>query len=814
MQDTSRHPRCVRSLRTRMLIIGLVPSLLLLLGGLGLGLYLVATARHEQQRSAALSTLAERCVDLITAMREERRLSERLVVAGAAAQLDQARRQVDDTARALLDAGEDVPSDSPGPAAAMDELRTEVASLSEVRRGVDRAPADVLSAAQAYDHLQDDAIGLLDAVARASNSPRATEERSSAEFLVRSADLLARSTSVVGATVGAGGLPADARTYYLEQSGAYDAELAEVASISPRLGEDELATFGALRDSAAAATLAQARTVLAEPQDPDAASGAAPLVDVAAYDEAAAEAVDSLHGLGADELIQGDAEDQKQAADQVRAAVLLATLLVVLAGVVLALAVVMVNRLVRRLARLRDDTLHRAEHDLPAAVARVRAGQGGLGEAPEARTGYDEIDEVAAAFDRAQHTALQAAAGEAAARSGFAAVYLNIAHRSQSIVHRQLKVLDEAERAETDPDQLARLFQLDHLATRERRNAENLIVLGGGTPGRQWREPVPLIELIRSAISETVQYNRIEHGRVPAVPVAGPAVADLVHLLAELLDNAAAFSPPETPIMVRGNLVGRGLVIEVEDQGLGIPSDRREQYNGMLADPPDFSVDTLRDDTRLGLFVVARLADRHGIRITLLESAYGGTRAVVLVPVDLLTVEDERSGAPAAGPAPAPAEVTVRPVTDAPSPVARTSPAATAPVTDADPAPATRSTARIRPTGEPAAALSVDPDRPVLPQRRRMDHLIPQLAVPAADGGTASDEPTGTGPGRPAAPTRAPAVPSRRWGRSSAAPGTPVGPTTAISGTTAGARSHHDRRRRRTIRAVAPGRPRRPDPGR
>ena len=265
---------------------------------------------------------------------------------------------------------------------------------------------------------------------------------------------------------------------------------------------------------------------------------------------------------------------------------------------------------------------------------------------------------------------------------------------------------------------------------------------------------------------------------------------------------------------MRGNLVGRGLVIEVEDQGLGIPADRREQYNAMLADPPDFSVDTLRDDTRLGLFVVARLAHRHGIRITLLESAYGGTRAVVLVPADLLTVEDERSGAPAAGPAPAPAEVTVRPVTDAPSPVARTSPAATAPVTDADPAPATRSTARIRPTGEPAAALSVDPDRPVLPQRRRMDHLIPQLAVPAADGGTASDEPTGTGPGRPAAPTRAPAVPSRRWGRSSAAPGTPVGPTRAISGTTAGARSHHDRHRRRTIRAVAPGRPRRPDPGR
>jgi hypothetical protein len=734
-----------------MLVIGLVPSLLLLVGGLGLGVYLVTTARHEQQRSAGLSAVAERTVDLITGMRQERRASERLVLPGAPAQLDQARRQVDDAATALLDAGESVPSDPPGPAAAMDELRTEIALLDEVRRGVDHAPADVLSAAQAYDHLQDDAIGLLDAVARASNSATATEERSSAEYLIRSADLLARSTSVVGATVGAGGLPADARTYFLEQSGAYDAELAEVASISPRLGQDELVTFGALRDSAAASTLAQVRTVLAEPRDTDAASGAAPLVDVAAYDGAAAEVVDGLHELGADELTQGDAADQEQAADQVRNAVLLATALVVSAGVILALAVVTVNRLVRRLARLRDDTIRRAEHDLPAAVARVRAGRGDVLDPPAVKEGQDELDEVAAAFDRAQYTALQAAAGEAAARSGFAAVFLNIAHRSQGIVHRQLKVLDQAERAETEPDQLARLFQLDHLATRERRNAENLIVLGGGTPGRQWREPVPLIELIRSAISEAVQYNRVEHGRVPAVPVVGPAVADLVHLLAELLDNATAFSPPETPIMVRGNLVGRGLVIEIEDQGLGIPSDQREQFNEMLADPPDFSLDTLRDDTRLGLFVVARLAHRQGIRITLLESAYGGTRAVVLVPADLLAVED---GAPAVGPAPA--EPAAGPAADAPGDVTRTPPAVVAPspATDAAPAPVARPTRTVR----PGAARAVDPDRPVLPRRRRMDHLVPQLA---ADEGAAGDEPTGTGPAEPSGDTDAGARRSR-----------------------------------------------------
>ena len=739
MPDNSPRSSRLRSLRARMLVIGLVPSLLLLMGGLGLGLYLVATARHEQQRSAALSAVAERTVDLITALRQERRTSERLAVPGAPAQLDQVRRQVDDTAKALLDAGESMPSDPPGPVAAMDELRTGVASLNEVRRRVDDAPADVLSAAQSYDHLQDDAIGLVDAVARASNSAEATEKRSSAEFLVRSADLLARSTSVVGAAVGAGGLPGDVRTYYLEQSGAYDTELAELASISPRLGQNELATFEALRGSAAAATLAEARTVLAEPRDADAASGAAPPVAVAAHDGAATELVDGLHRLGTEELRQGDAKDQEQAADQVRTAVLLGTLLLVLAGVILAVAVIMVNRLVRRLARLRDDTLRRAEHDLPAAVARVRAGRGDVLDAPVVHDGQDEIDEVAAAFDRAQHTALQAAAGEAAARTGFTAVFLNIAHRSQSIVHRQLKVLDEVERAETDPDQLARLFQLDHLATRERRNAENLIVLGGGTPGRQWREPVPLIELIRSAISEAVHYNRVEHGRIPAVPVVGPAVADLIHLLAELLDNATAFSPPDTPILVRGNLVGRGLVVEIEDQGLGIPADQREQLNTLLSDPPDFGMHTLSEDTRLGLFVVARLAHGHGIRITLLESAYGGVKAVVLVPADLLAVEGETAD--------------TRPVEHRAAPPVRRS-AEAAPggpeVAEAEvpgdrvAAPAVGAAAGA--TWYPASVeVAVDPVRPVLPQRRRMDHLVPQLSSRLTPAGSTGDEPAAGG---------------------------------------------------------------------
>jgi signal transduction histidine kinase len=259
------------------------------------------------------------------------------------------------------------------------------------------------------------------------------------------------------------------------------------------------------------------------------------------------------------------------------------------------------------------------------------------------------------------------AAQQAAALEDINAVFLNIAHRSQAIVHRQLQVLDKAERAEDDPDQLGLLFQLDHLTTRERRNAENLIILGGGQPGRQWRNPVPLLELVRSAASETEQYTRVALGRMPRMMVAGRAVGDLIHLLAELLDNATSFSPPDARIDVRGNRVGKGVVLEVEDQGLGIEPERMEQLNAMLRSDSSIGPSAKSQDWRLGLFVVSRLARRHGISVTLVESAYGGVRAIALIPMPLLTeAPDEDPGtdlmddlalagtAPAPAPAPTP----------------------------------------------------------------------------------------------------------------------------------------------------------------
>ncbi|MFC4854649.1 nitrate- and nitrite sensing domain-containing protein [Actinophytocola glycyrrhizae] len=299
------------------------------------------------------------------------------------------------------------------------------------------------------------------------------------------------------------------------------------------------------------------------------------------------------------------------------------------------------RRLIERLVRLRSETLELAEKRLPELVEKVRSGTD-VSVDDEVRLrdyGADEIGEVADAFNKAQQTAVAAAVQEAKTREGTNKVFLNIAHRSQVIVHRQLKTLDEAERGQEDPEQLELLFQLDHLTTRQRRNAENLIILGGGQPGRRWRNPVSIAEIVRGAAAETEDFARVKTAKLPALTVIGPVVGDLVHLLAELIDNATTFSPPEARVEVRGNVVGRGVVLEIEDQGLGIEPARADDFNNMLANPPDFGIMALSSEPRLGLFVVARLAARHGISVTVRESAYGGTRAIVLVRNELLGQE-------------------------------------------------------------------------------------------------------------------------------------------------------------------------------
>ncbi|MER5755442.1 nitrate- and nitrite sensing domain-containing protein [Streptomyces sp. NPDC002088] len=291
--------------------------------------------------------------------------------------------------------------------------------------------------------------------------------------------------------------------------------------------------------------------------------------------------------------------------------------------------------LVVELVSLRNSALEIARRKLPETMRKLRAGEeiDVRAEAPPGPRAEDETGQVAEALGIVHRAALRAAVERAELASGISGVFVNLARRSQVLVHRQLSLLDSMERRSDDPNELSDLFRLDHLTTRMRRHAESLIILSGAAPGRAWRMPVSLTNVVRAAVSEVEDYARVEVRQLPEASVTGVAVADLTHLLAEIVENAAQFSPPHTRVRITGEPVGNGYAIEVEDRGLGMGKETLDEANRRIAQSEALD---LFDSDRLGLFVVSRLAARHGIKVHLQTSPYGGTTAVVLLPTALL----------------------------------------------------------------------------------------------------------------------------------------------------------------------------------
>ncbi|WP_342673497.1 nitrate- and nitrite sensing domain-containing protein [Streptomyces sp. ICBB 8177] len=292
--------------------------------------------------------------------------------------------------------------------------------------------------------------------------------------------------------------------------------------------------------------------------------------------------------------------------------------------------------LARDLSALRKEAQEASGTRLPRVMRRLAAGEDVDVEAEVPRLEYpdDEMGAVGKALNTLQRAAVEAAVRQADMRRGVSDVFVNLARRNQVLLHRQLTLLDAMERRTEAGVELADLFKLDHMTTRMRRHAEGLVILSGAAPSRQWRKPVPLMDVVRAAVAEVEDYERIEVRRLPRLAVAGPAVADLTHLLAELVENATVFSPPHTTVQVHGQQVANGYVLEIDDRGLGMSPEALLDANLRLAETPEFE---LSDTDRLGLFVVSRLAQRQGVRVSLRPSPYGGTTAVVLVPTALLT---------------------------------------------------------------------------------------------------------------------------------------------------------------------------------
>lgn len=298
------------------------------------------------------------------------------------------------------------------------------------------------------------------------------------------------------------------------------------------------------------------------------------------------------------------------------------------------IAGIMARQMSRSMQQLRTAAFGIAEQRLPMLVdqlSRTEPGRVDTRVQPIPIDTQDEIGEVARAFDQVHREAVRLAAEQAMLRGNVNAIFTNLSRRNQSLIEGQLTLITDLENNEADPDQLENLFRLDHLATRMRRNGENLLVLAGEEPGRRWDQPVPLVDVMRAASSEVEQYERIELAGVPEAEIHGQAVTDLVHLLAELLENATTFSSPQTKVRVTATRLPDGRVmVEIHDKGIGLTAEDFADINHRLANPP--TVDAAVSQ-RMGLFVVGRLADRHGIRVQLRPSGeQAGTTSLVMLP--------------------------------------------------------------------------------------------------------------------------------------------------------------------------------------
>jgi hypothetical protein len=630
------------------------------------------------------------------------------------------------------------------------ELLLYLDSLPALRDDIDQGEFDRATTLRRYNQVLDSVFGVFATLVRSSNEDLARESRALVS-ISRARELLAQEDAVVSGALAVGTFASADLGQAIQLIGAQRFLFAETL---PDLHESDRVEFEGLSSTGPFTALANLENRIVT----DGRSGTSPPIETAAWRAAFDRVTSDLQRLelaGADRLILRS----KPAALTVFGRIIAAGLLGLLTVVITAIASLRVGRsLINRLAGLRQAALELAVDRLPRVVQRLRHGEDVdvVVEAPPLPYGDDEIGQVGHAFNELQRTAINSAVEEANVRLGVNEVFLNIARRSQTLLHRQLSILDRMERRAEDPTELEDLFRVDHLATRMRRHAEDLVILAGAAPGRGWRNPVPLVDVLRGAVSEVEDYARVSIRPMPDIAVAGRAVGDVIHLLAELIENATSFSPPHTRVNVGGELVSHGLVIEIEDRGLGMSPEALAAFNARLADPPDFDP---AHSAQLGLFVVARLAARHGVRVQLRPSPYGGVSAVTLIPSPIVGTAADLASTPAlpAGSGPASArrngthplelETAAHPIIEVPATLTgpplevEVLPPMQRPAPDPEPngtgpLPSRRAAAAAAATAEPRhARQEIIDGGDGLPKRVRQTNLAPQLweAPPEVD---------------------------------------------------------------------------------
>jgi signal transduction histidine kinase len=575
---------------------------------------------------------------LVTELQRERKLSvQYLSTADAPSTALAAQRTATD--RAAADFRRSAGSRAAQDAAAgtllprIDQLVDDLNALPGNRRHIDRREVDPVGGQGLYNAVVDAAFTMFSATAT-FNDENVDREIRALTTVGRGQEYLSRADSLLAGANARGEFTEDVRDELIQAVGTATFLLDEGVSDLP---ERDRAAFQRFSDGPAFTTLRRLQNQLITQSRAGASSPVRAATWQPTYDSSAQQLqafeVDATSAL---------TERAKPVAYNVLFRLGAAGIVGLVALIISIVVSVKVGRsIVARLARLRGEALEMAGERLPAVVRRLQRGEvvDVDVETPPLEYGSDEIGELGRAFDEVQRTAVQSAVEEANVRRGLNEVFLNIARRSQTLLHRQLALLDRMEHRETKPAELEDLYRVDHLATRMRRHAEDLVILAGAAPGRGWRHPVPIIDVVRGAISEVEDYKRIDIRSIEPSAVLGRAVGDVIHLIAELLENASSFSPPATRVTVGGQVLPNGYAIEIEDRGLGMSPEALEAANRKLAEPPDFDP---ANSARLGLFVVAQLAHRHGIRISLRSSAFNGITAIVMIPGELVTVAPDR----------------------------------------------------------------------------------------------------------------------------------------------------------------------------
>ncbi|KQV17778.1 hypothetical protein ASE03_01310 [Kitasatospora sp. Root187] len=634
-------------IRTRLIALLLLPVVVALVLG---GLRVESSLQNSKQLSqmANLADLAKKATALASALQTERDISAGPLTNGGPERAKDddivtARKNSDALSKAFATSSDNFDElDLAGGKALLLQVRRDLNQLSEARSNAYRDPDNIQATITNYDVIIKNLLSITQDIAIASNSTELVKiTRALQQF-----SLAKENTSMQRALISAALAFPGAEGPHLnssDESFGIRLQISEGNALTNFTaiygdGEAQALNAGMARNQQIADSDRYTKRVLSA----NGIKQTEPLSYKLWYDQASvkinAQQKSETKLLEALDGKAGELQDEADTEALVNGALIALVLIVAIAG-----AALVARGMVRSLTRLQVAAEDVAERRLPELVKILSESDPHDVDVTVEPVGVDSADEighVAHAFDMVHKQAVSLAAEQALLRGNINAMFTNLSRRSQGLIQRQLSLISELESREADPDQLANLFKLDHLATRMRRNGENLLVLAGEDPGRRWTRPVPLVDVLRAAASEVEQYERIELASVPSAEVAGRVVNDLVHLLAELLENATSFSSPQTRVRVTGHALPDGRVlVEIHDTGIGLSPDDLADINERLANPPVVDVSVSR---RMGLFVVGRLSLRHGIRIQLRPSDSGGTTALVMLPLDVTTSGDRR----------------------------------------------------------------------------------------------------------------------------------------------------------------------------